>query len=276
MQYKTLIVDGSYLAYKSYASPYRLTTPTGLDATMIHGFIRSLNARRKEFKPNKIIVTWESHGTPSWRKELSSIYKPGKQLNKQFISSQEDLKILLYLLNVPQYYSPTNEADDVIARLVFDKQTEFPILVYTPDKDIMQLIGEHCHTYDGKKIMTPNKVKAKFGVWPEDIPKFLAIVGDIADNIKGIDGIGPKKAAKYIYAEDKEDCPLKKYKDKIVFNEKLTKLNYGCELVKLEPKTEHTIDTLLDKYKLKSIKAKIEEYKKLGQIRTPKLKGDWI
>jgi len=274
MQYKTLIVDGSYLAHKSYASPYRLTTGE-LDATMIHGFIRSLNARRKEFKPDKIIVAWESHGTPSWRRELLNTYKPGKQLNKQFISSQEDLKILLYLLNVPQYYSPTNEADDVIARLVFDKQTEFPILIYTPDKDIMQLVGEHCHTYSGKEIMTAEKVKEKFGVWPEDIPKFLAIVGDDADNIIGVKGIGPKKAAKYIYEDEKINCPLRKHKEQIKLNEKLTKLNYGCELVKLEPKTEHTIETLLDKYKLKSIKAKIEEYKKLGTKKNKRI-GEWI
>ena len=275
MQYKTLIVDGPYLAHRSYASPYRLTT-NGLDATMIHGFIRSLNARRKEFKPNKIIVTWESHGTKSWRRELLSTYKPGKQLNPQFISSQEDLKVLLYLLNVAQYYSPCNEADDVIARLILDKQTEFPVLIYTPDKDIMQTIGESVHTYNGKQIFKSEDVKEKFGVWPEDIPKFLAIVGDDADNIIGVKGIGPKKAAKYIYEKNKEDYPLRKYKEQIKLNEKLTKLNYGCELKKLEIKTEHTIESLLNKYRLKSIQAKIEEYKKIGQKREPKLKGDWI
>ena len=273
MQYKTLIVDGPYLAHRSYASPYRLTT-NGLDATMIHGFIRSLNARRKEFKPNKIIVAWESHGTKSWRRELLSTYKPGKQLNPQFISSQEDLKVLLYLLNVPQYYSPCNEADDVIARLILDKQTEFPVLIYTPDKDIMQTIGESVHTYNGKQIFKSEDVKEKFGVWPEDIPKFLAIVGDDADNIIGVKGIGPKKASKMInegnYTEIKKDI------NKVSLNEKLTTLSHGCELVKLEPKTEHTIDSLLNKYKLKSIQAKIEEYKKLGQKREPKLKGDWI
>jgi len=275
MQYKTLIVDGPYLAHRSYSSPYRLTTGD-LDATMIHGFIRTLNAKRKEFNPNKIIVAWESHGTPSWRRELVSTYKPGKQLNKQFISSQEDLKVLLYLLNVTQYYSPCNEADDVIARLILDKQTEFPVLIYTPDKDIMQTIGESVHIHNGKQIFKSEDVKEKFGVWPEDIPKFLAIVGDDADNIIGVKGIGPKKAAKYIYEEDKKDCSLRKYKEQIKLNEKLTKLNYGCELKKLEIKTEHTIESLLNKYRLKSIQAKIEEYKKIGQKREPKLKGDWI
>lgn len=199
MQYKTLIIDGSYLAHRSYASPYRLTTGE-LDATMIHGFIRTLNARRKEFEPNKIIVAWESHGTPNWRRELLSTYKPGKQLNKQFVTSQEDLKILLYLLNVPQYYSPNNEADDVIARLILEQ--EKPILIYTPDKDIMQTINEYVHTYNGKEIFTQKEVKYKFGVWPEDIPEFLAIVGDNSDNIQGVKGIGPKKAIKIIYEKE--------------------------------------------------------------------------
>jgi len=274
MQYKTLIVDGPYLAHRSYASPYRLTTSDHLDATMIHGFIRALNARRKEFKPNKIIVAWESHGTPSWRRELVSTYKPGKQLNPQFISSQEDLKILLHLLNVPQYYSPTNEADDVIARLIFDKSTEFPILIYTPDKDIMQTIGDAVHTYNGKQIFTDKDVKEKFGVWPEDIPKFLAIVGDDSDNIIGVKGYGPKKTADMI--NNNNYSQIKNEMNKVEMNKKLTKLNYGCELKKLEIKTEHTIDSLLNKYRLKSIQAKIEEYKKIGQKREPKLKGDWI
>jgi len=258
------------LAHKSYAAPYRLTTDTGLDATMIHGFIRSLNARRKEFKPERIIVTWESHGTTSWRKKRYPLYKTGRQLNKQFISCQEDLKILLYLFGIEQYYSPENEADDVIGRLTCDSNAfglGYPLLIFASDKDLMQLIGEHCHMYDGKKIITTKEVKDKFGIEPKDIPKFLAVVGDDVDNIKGIDGIGPKKAAKYINMEDKEDCPLRKYKDKIKFNEKLTKLNCDCELVEFKTNNvllNQTIDSLLDKYKLKSIKEKLDEYKLMG------------
>jgi DNA polymerase-1 len=268
IEYRTLIIDGPYIAHKSYSAPYRLTTQDGLDATMIHGFIRSLNATYKRFKPNKVLIAWESHGTPSWRKEQSPLYKPGKLLNKQFVTNQEDLKTLLYLLNIPQYYSPSNEADDVIARLTISISTldiEYPILIYTSDKDIMQLIGEQCHTYNGKEIMTATDVYKKFGVFPEDIPKFLAIVGDTSDNIIGIKGIGPKKAAEYLCGLPKENHPINKYKDQIAFNEKLTKLNFGCELVELKPKTEHTIESLLDKYKLKSIKEKIEEYKQMGK-----------
>ena len=259
--YKTIIVDGPYIAHRSYDAPYKLTTPDGLDATLIHGFIRSLNARRKECNPERIIIAWESPGTPSWRKKLYPLYKQTRgRLNNNFISSQTDLQILLHLFGVKQYFSPTNEADDVIATLV-KRHNKSDTLIYSNDKDLTQLIGDNCHMHNGKEIMTSEKVKNKFGVYPKDIPRYLAIVGDNSDNIKGIDGIGPKKAMQYIYGDENLD----RYKNKVTLNEKLTTLNSNCKLEELKPDTTHTIKSLLDKYKLNSIKEKIREYELLGE-----------
>jgi len=266
MQYNTLIIDGPYLAHRSYDAPYRLTTSTGRDATIIHSFIRSLNSFRKQFNPETIIIAWESHGTPSWRKEQYPAYKGNRgRVDEQYIYQLEDLQTLLNLFGVKQYYSPSNEADDVIASYVdncLDK-----IIIFTSDKDIMQLVNAYCIVYDGKTFYDINKVKEKFFVMPKQIPDLLAIAGDKSDNIQGLDGYGFKKAAKILEKyENIESIPSGKLTQvNLVLNKSLTKLNSNCGLKILKnSKDNETIESILDKYELKKMKEKIGEYKLLG------------
>ena len=69
IKYEMLIIDGPYLSHRSYSVDFKLTTTTGLNSTLIFGFLKTLNALKKQFTPDDIIVTWESYGTPSWRKK---------------------------------------------------------------------------------------------------------------------------------------------------------------------------------------------------------------
>ena len=276
MNYETLIIDGPYLAHRSYDAPYRLTTKDGRDSTMIHSFIRSLNAFRKQFNPNIIIIAWESPGTPSWRKQQYPAYKGTRgRLDEQFIYQLNDLQNLLHLFGVKQYNSPCNEADDVIARLSIDN-IKYPVVVFTKDKDIMQLVGEQLQVYDGKEFYDINKVKEKFFVWPEQIPDLLAIAGDKSDNIEGLEGFGFKKAAKIIEEiGDIEHLNMltcsrnlvysEQTKNMLMQNKKLTKLNFDCTLQTIPKEiVKDTIESIMDKYELKKMKESIEEYKLLG------------
>jgi len=259
------------LAHRSYDAPYKLTTTNGRDATMIHSFIRSLNSLRKQINPDTIIIAWESHGTPSWRKEQYPAYKGTRgRVDEQYIYQLEDLQKLLYLFGVEQYYAPNNEADDVIARLsisVNDIKVKYPLLIFTTDKDMMQLVGDCCQVYDGKVFYDINKVKEKYFVYPEQIPDLLAIAGDKADNIQGLNGYGFKKAAKLLEKyNDIESLPKDDFSIKtIISNKKLTKLNYDCHLTALEySRGNENIESILDKYELIKMKEKIGEYKLLG------------
>jgi len=278
--FNTLIVDGPYLAHRSYDAPYKLTTSSGRDATMIHSFIRSLNSIRKQINPERIIIAWESPGTPSWRKEQNKTYKESRgRVDDQYIFQMDDLQKLLHLFGVEQYNSYGNEADDVIARLsisVNDLKVKYPIVIYTVDKDLMQLVGEECQVYNGKQFFDINKVKEKFFVYPEYIADLLALAGDKSDNIKGLDGFGFKKASQIINEEGHiEDITFnscsrnivwsERLKQRILENKKLTKLNFGCNLQKI-PKEEinETIKEIIDKYELVKMKEKINEYKLLG------------
>jgi len=270
MRPSTLLIDGPYLAHKSHQAPYKLTTSKGLNSTMIHTFLRSLNALRKQFNPDNIVIAWESHGTPSWRKELVSSYKPSKPFDISFVTSLKDIQILLYLLGYDQYYSECNEADDVIASYV-ENHLEEDIIIYTVDKDIMQLLQKtNCSVYDGHKKVVYNDVYLKYGIKPNQIPDLLALAGDNVDNIEGIKGIGFKKAAKIINKYGcVENIPFSICSlsipnlemEKVLLNKKLATLNKECELVEYKPPFETTIDSILDKYELKKIKEEINKFK---------------
>jgi len=273
MNYDTLIVDGPYLAHRSYSAPYHLTTKAGLDSTMIHSFMRSLNAIRKKFPTKEVIIAWESHGTPSWRREMLTTYKPGKPLDGAFIQEIKDLQILLHLLGITQYTANNNEADDVIATYVATNPSK-NILIFTVDKDIMQLVNGTTHVYDGHTIYDEAAVMAKFDVLPDKIPDILALAGDKADNIEGIEGIGLKKAAQIVKeygCVENIPFPICSYTKInlsqyiVLKNKKLTLLNKQCELKPIVPEATTTIEAILDKYELKKMKVDIKEYGKMGR-----------
>jgi DNA polymerase I len=274
MKYDLLIIDGSYLAHKSYDAPYRLTTNNGRDATMIHSFMRSLNALNKQFKPNQIIVTWESPGTTQWRKQANRLYKKGRaRLDKQYVYQQKDLQRMLCLFDILQYKSNGNEADDVMAKLT-TVNSDNNILIYTVDKDIMQLVNDKHHIYSDreKKVFDIQAVKDKYGVYPHQIPDLLAIVGDKSDNIEGIEGYGYKKAIKLLEQYDiieqiPNTEPINKHRIKLLLNKRLTKLNNQCQLVYLKYNGGHSLISLMNKYQLEKMKEKIEEYKSMGGVR---------
>lgn len=270
---KPIIVDGPFLAHRSYHAPYRLFTVKGTDGTMLHSFMRTLNALRKKYKPKKFIVAWESHGTVSWRRELYPNYKPKETHNKRkvFWDNIKDVQIFLYLLGVEQYYAPHNEADDVIATLVNNGYRNS--LVFTIDKDMMQLVDEKCHVCRSvKEEFGPKEVKKKYGVTPDKIPDLLAIWGDKIDSIEGINGYGIKKSNrilnKYGCIENiDESCTIHKYMNRMKLNKKLTTLNKKCNLQSVpnkDFKTKETLESILDKYELVKMKENLSEIKLIG------------
>lgn len=264
--FKTLIIDGPYLVHRSFSAPFRLTTSTGIDSTMIHTFLVSLNSMYKKFKPKQTIVTWESHGTQSWRKELQPSYKQNRSLlSKELIDTSNDLHLILQLLGIEQYYSNGNEADDVIATLV-QKKENLPSVIFTVDKDIMQLINPEVWIWNGKVMIDIGYVREKFGVHPSEIPDLLALWGDTSDGIEGIKGFGLKKSSQRInqfyYAERVPG--LFEYREQILRNKNLATLRKDCDLVSMSSKPlrpDLTLESLLNKYELRKVKENIKEYR---------------
>lgn len=204
--YKTLLIDGSFLAHQSYAVLRMLKNKSGLRTGMIYGFLNTLNALVKEYKPYTIVVFWECY-EQCFRKSIYSEYKKGrKRPESGFITQTMLLMKLLDLYGIDQYTSKHAEADDLIANYVTGEDVNKPVLIFSGDKDILQLVREDVHVLARKKInkKTVNvlydskKVKDEYGIEPYDLDMLFAIVGDSVDNISGIPKYGYKKTMKLL------------------------------------------------------------------------------
>jgi len=206
-----LLVDGDHLFYRCLHQfidfNYRGQFTGGF-----YGFIGSFNRMLKEYKPDKVVICWGDRRENLWRRELYSEYKGTRKPLR--INFEQQLKWTVETLSccgVSQLKVEKYEADDLIAHIVnrqFHKLNNFNILIVSGDKDLRQLVkdGENwvrvAAEIKGQTIIyDEKKVKEKMGVSPNDLPLYLAIVGDRSDNIPGISGIGPKTAIKYINGE---------------------------------------------------------------------------
>ena len=267
MKYDTLIVDSPYLSHKSFATKFQLKTSTGLNSTLFHNFIRTVGSLKKQFQPDEIIFTWESHGSPSWRKQLYPNYKPQNWVNYNYVNDVKQIQVFLLLLGYTQYYAPNNEADDVIATLC-EKNPTPNNLIYTVDKDLYQLIDGNVYVFNDKDkhIYNDKMVFEKFGVYPNQIPDLLAVWGDTSDNIEGIEGFGFVKSSNLIskYGSIEKipsSEPIFKFMSQLKLNKTVATLNRECTLVEYNPMTFETLDGLLNKYELNQIKNNIGLYK---------------
>lgn len=139
----------------------------------------------------------------TWRHELSATYKANREAKPE--DARASLRNALATLEregFPMWRADGYEADDIIASAtVAARARGLDVMIATADKDLAQLVGDGVRildTRDGGGIIGPDEVCAKFGVGPELLGDWLAIVGDKADNIAGIPGIGPKGATKLL------------------------------------------------------------------------------
>lgn len=197
MEQKLYLIDGSSYIFRAfYGVRPGLSSPGGLPTNAIFGFKNLLLSLLKTHRPSHLVMVFDTPG-PCFRNRLYPDYKanrspPPDDLKVQF----EPIFELTRRLNIPILTHDDFEADDVIATLAKKFAPQIPVVVVSGDKDLAQLVGERVLMYDGMKdqLYTPKEVKEKWGVGPEMIVQYLALVGDASDNIPGAAGIGPKTA----------------------------------------------------------------------------------
>jgi DNA polymerase-1 len=211
---KTLIlIDGSSWLYRAFHALPPLTAPDGQPTGAVFGMGNMLRKLLREYAPEHIAVVFDPRGK-TFRHERYPEYKANRPPVPEDLESQFPLiRELLEGLGLPVLQVDGVEADDVIGTLATQAAlTGWNALVVTGDKDMAQLVDEKVQLLDTMKDRTLGReaVIEKFGVPPERIVDYLALMGDSSDNIPGVPKVGPKTAAKWLQEYGTLDALVKK------------------------------------------------------------------
>lgn len=199
-----MAVDGNNLLMRSIKAMEHsgLSSDEGISTAAIHAYIQSLAGHVSALSPSHIVIFWDG-GRSEYRSGIFPDYK-GQRVSSY--DSEYDAFDLAHgwheVVGIQQERFDGWEADDLIARAVLDfGYWTGDVVIISGDKDLLQLVDDHRVTQvrpgqDGH--WNRRRVIKEYGVEPEDVPLVLAMMGDSADNIPGIRGVGVKTAAKYI------------------------------------------------------------------------------
>ncbi|MES9882702.1 MAG: 5'-3' exonuclease H3TH domain-containing protein, partial [Sedimenticola sp.] len=203
-----ILVDGSSYLFRAYHALPPLTNSHGEATGAIVGVINMLRKLIDEYKPEHMAVVFDAPGG-SFRNEMYDQYKANRPPMPDDLREQiEPLHRIVKALGLPLLMVPGVEADDVIGTLASQASSlEMNTLISTGDKDLAQLVDERVTLINtmSNSLMDREGVVAKFGVTPEQIIDYLALVGDSSDNIPGIPKCGPKTAVKWLGAYGSAD-----------------------------------------------------------------------
>lgn len=198
------LVDAHGFLHRNYHALPKLSTSNGQEVGAIYGFVRWLIRLLRDKNPAYVAVCFDSAGGCARRKALLPSYKatrkaPEPALVSQLILAREMVEVLGLKVVAKQGI----EADDLMAFLALQAaKKQVDSVLVTSDKDVYQFLDEHIHIWpSGNKegiIKGPEAAKEKFGVEVSFLPDYFAIVGDSADNIPGVKGVGPKSAVDLI------------------------------------------------------------------------------
>jgi len=194
------LVDISSFIFRAFFAVRHLSTRAGVPTNAVYGVATMLARLAEEAKPEYLAVVYDSK-EPSFRKEIYPEYKANRSETPDDLIPQFDLiEQLVSAFEIHSYRQSGIEADDLIATLTrrwLAESREHSVVIVTGDKDLMQLVGDRVRVWDTMKniMFSSPEVKEKFGVLPEQVRDYLALVGDSSDNIPGVPSIGPKSAS---------------------------------------------------------------------------------
>ena len=206
-QKRLLLVDGHSMAYRAfYALPVEnFKTSSGQPTNAIYGFASMLINLIKEEKPTHIAVAFDV-SRKTFRSEKFPEYKANRASTPdEFRSQMSHINEMVTCFGIKQYQLEGYEADDIIATFTKSaEKSEYEILICTGDRDSFQLVNDKTTVLYPKKgvtemaRMTPDAVKEKYGLTPQQYPDFAALRGDPSDNLPSVPGVGEKTATKWI------------------------------------------------------------------------------
>ncbi len=196
---KLILVDGHSLAYRAFhALPADMQTSSGELTNASYGFTSMLLTVLNDEKPDYVIVTFDKG--PSFRVREYAEYKAHREkMPPEMRSQMERVREIVDALNIPIVMLPDYEADDVLGTLSRQAAEQgLDVVIVTGDRDALQLVDEHVTVLtSGRRFSdtlryTPDAVREKYGLEPEQLIDLKALMGDTSDNIPGVRGVGEK------------------------------------------------------------------------------------
>jgi len=286
---KLILIDGNAIFHRAFHALPLFKTAKGEYTNAVYGFLRMFIEIMRREKPDYVAVAFD-RAAPTFRHEQYEEYKanrppPPEQLYPQLPCLKEALEVF----NVPVFEMDGYEADDIIGTITqkAEMQPDVKTIIVTGDRDALQLVTAKTHVMAPLRGIsevieyTPDKVKEKTGLDPEQIVDYKALKGDPSDNIKGISGIGEKQAVMllqkyhdleniYRHLDELTEAQRKKFetgKEDAIFSKKLATIVQDVpikiDLENCHPKKAQykKVKELFDRLEFKTLLKQIESLK---------------
>lgn len=198
---RLILVDGSSFLFRAYHAMPDLQTRSGQLTGAVYGVTNMLRKLVRECDPELIAIVYDAKGK-TFRHDMYDQYKANRPpAPPELVSQIQFVHDITRAMGLPLICIPGVEADDVIGTLATQAtERKLDVLIVTGDKDMAQLVNQHVTLIDTMKDQTLDVqgVENKFGVRPDQIVDYLALMGDSSDNIPGVPKVGPKTAAKWL------------------------------------------------------------------------------
>ncbi len=208
------LFDISSFIFRAFFAIRSLSNRRGEPTNAIYGVATMLSGFIEDAQPRHLAVAYDAKG-PTFREEIYPEYKANRSAPPDDLIPQfEKIDELIRLFGMHSFRLQGAEADDLIASIAhqwLEASKKHNVVIVTGDKDLMQLVSDRVCVWDTmkKEIYHAPEVQAKFGVRPDQVRDYLALVGDASDNIPGVSGIGPKGAVDLLKAHDTLEGVLK-------------------------------------------------------------------
>lgn len=257
-----ILIDGSSYLYRAFHA-YPETMSNGeIPTNAVYGVVNMLRSMMRQFASDRIAVVFDAKGK-TFRDDMYPEYKANRPPMPDDLRCQiEPLHNVIRAMGLPLICVPGVEADDVIGTLAHQaSQASMPVLISTGDKDMAQLVDDNVTLINTMTnvVMDRAGVVDKFGIPPELIIDYLALMGDKVDNIPGVPGVGDKTATallqgiggiKDLYDRLDDIAPLgfrgsKTMAKKLTENKENALLSYDLATIKLDVELDCTPESLL-------------------------------
>ena len=257
-----ILIDGSSYLYRAFHA-YPGTMSNGdIPTNAIYGVVNMLRSMMRQFASDRIAVIFDAKGK-TFRDDMYPEYKANRPPMPDDLRCQiEPLHNVIRAMGLPLISIPGVEADDVIGTLASQaSKAGMPVLISTGDKDMAQLVDDNVTLINTMTnvVMDREGVIEKFGIPPELIIDYLALMGDKVDNIPGVPGVGDKTATALLQGigsieklyQNLDDIAAlgfrgsKTMAKKLVDNEENAKLSYELATIKLDVELEETPESLV-------------------------------